>query len=63
MVRRSQRVFATNSPPPPAAAAPVDCAKLNAVPASIADIVNDFFALLRGDLRRATIYSLMSNSI
>ena len=31
--------------------APVDCAKLSAVPASIAEILNDFLALRRGALR------------
>jgi hypothetical protein len=31
--------------------APVDCAKLIAVPASIAEILNDFLALRRGALR------------
>ena len=31
--------------------APVDCAKLSAVPASMAEMLNDFFALRRGALR------------
>ena len=35
--------------------APVDCANEIAVPASIADILNDFLALLRGALRRGAI--------
>ena len=39
-----------------AAAAPVDAAKLNAVPASIADILKLFFALRLGALRLAAIH-------
>ena len=35
--------------------APVDCAKLSAVPASIAEILNDFLALRRGALRLGAI--------
>jgi hypothetical protein len=47
-----------------AEAAPVDCARLRAVPASIADILNDFLALLRGAfLRLATIEAGSSAAI
>jgi hypothetical protein len=38
-----------------AAAAPVDCAKLNAVPASIAEMLKLFFALRLGALRLGAI--------
>ena len=40
-----------------------DCDKLNAVPASIAETLNVFFALLRGAFLRGAIYSIMSNCI
>jgi hypothetical protein len=34
-----------------------DCAKLSAAPASIAFMLNDFFALLRGALRLGAMYT------